>query len=78
MAGLGFALWLWTASPLADLLHLGTLDQLIARVTTFLTQPLPVPLELMAGLIVLFSAIGAGFRTLGGLWEALTGAPRYP
>lgn len=78
MTGLGFALWLWTASPLADLLQLGTTAQLTARVTAFLTHPVPVPLELMAGLIVLFSAIGAGFRTLGGLWEVLTGAPRYP
>jgi hypothetical protein len=78
MTGLGFALWLWTASPLADLLQLGALDQLIARIAAFLTHPLPVPLELLAALIVLFSAIGAGFRALGGLWEILTGAPRYP
>jgi hypothetical protein len=78
MTGLGVALWLWTASPLADPLQLGTSEQLIARFTAFLNHPVPVPLELMAGLIVLFSAIGAGFRILGGLWEALTGAPRYP
>ena len=74
MAGMGLALWLWTTSPLAPILQPGPASELIGRVLEFFRHPLPVPLELAATLVVLISAVGAAFRTLGGLWELLTGA----
>jgi hypothetical protein len=38
----------------------------------------PIPLELAATAFLILFAFGGVCRTLGGLWELLTGAPRYP
>ena len=75
---LGLAGWVWTASPVADVVRVDNADHLFQRIGAFFAQPLPIPLELAATVFLILFAFGGACRALGGLWELLTGAPRYP
>lgn len=75
---LGLAGWVWTASPVADVVRVDNADHLFQRIVAFFQQPLPIPLELAATVFLILFAFGGACRALGGLWELLTGAPRYP
>jgi hypothetical protein len=75
---LGLAGWVWTASPIADVVRVDSADHLFQRIGAFFAQPLPIPLELAATVFLILFAFGGACRALGGLWELLTGAPRYP
>jgi len=70
--------WVWTASPVADAVRVDSVDHLFQRIGAFFQQPVPIPLELAATVFLILFAFGGACRTLGGLWELLTGAPRYP
>ena len=78
LAGLAIALWIWTASPVADAVHVDTFVALFQRIQAFFAHPLPIPLELAATAFLILFAFSAFCRAIGGLWELLTGAPRYP
>ncbi|HTM82905.1 HAAS signaling domain-containing protein [Asticcacaulis sp.] len=78
LAGLAIALWIWTASPVANAIRVDSVQVLLQRIQAFFIQPLPIPLELAATVFLILFAFGAFCRALGGLWELLTGAPRYP
>jgi hypothetical protein len=78
MTGMAIALWIWTASPVADVVRVDNVPHLFERIQAFFAHPLPVPLELAATVFVILSAFSAFCRAVGGLWELLTGAPRYP
>jgi len=75
---MGLASWVWTASPVADAVHVDSVAHLFQRIGAFFSQPLPIPLELAATVFLILFAFGGACRALGGLWELLTGAPRYP
>ena len=70
--------WVWTASPIADAVRVDSGEVLLGRIRAFAEHPMPVPLELIATLFLIFLAFGGFCRAVGGLWEVLTGAPRYP
>ena len=78
LAGMLIVLWIWTASPVANTVRVDTLPVLFQRIQVFFAAPLPIPLELAATILLILFAFSAFCRTLGGLWELLTGAPRYP
>ncbi len=78
MTGMALALWIWTASPIADVVRVDSVAHLFDRLQAFFTHPLPIPLELAATVFLVLSAFSALCRAAGGLWELLTGAPRYP
>ena len=78
LAGLAIALWIWTASPVTDIVRVDSVQVLLQRLQAFFVQPLPVPLELAATVLLIMFAFSALCRAAGGLWELLTGAPRYP
>lgn len=72
MASLGFAAWLWLASPLAPIVSIASTPELNARIDAVLGGlPLQVPAILTFALI--FSGLGAVFRILRGAWCVLTG-----
>jgi hypothetical protein len=78
LAGMALALWIWTYSPVAGVVRIDSAHHLFERIQAFFANPLPVPLELAATVFLILSAFGAFCRAAGGLWECLTGAPRYP
>ena len=75
---LGLFSWVWTSSPVADAVRVDNVAQFFQRVHAFLLKPVPVPLELAVTTFLLLFAFGGACRALGGLWELITGAPRYP
>ncbi len=75
---MGLAGWVWTASPISDVVRVDNVPHLFQRVQAFFANPLPVPLELAVTVFLILFAFGGACRALGGLWELLTGAPRYP
>lgn len=78
LAVMGLALWVWTASPIADAVRVESAQSLFSRIQAFFAHPLPVPLELGVTVFLILFAFGGFCRAVGGLWELLTGAPRYP
>ncbi|ESQ81869.1 hypothetical protein AEAC466_20105 [Asticcacaulis sp. AC466] len=77
LSELGLAAWVWTASPIAAAVHIDSGPALLTRISAFFEHPMPIPLELAATVfLVLFAFIGL-CRALGGLWELISGAPRY-
>ncbi len=78
LAGLAIALWIWTASPVTDIVRVDSVQVLLQRLQAFFIHPLPIPLELAATVVLILFAFSALCRAVGGLWEFLTGAPRYP
>lgn len=77
LSGMALAAWVWTASPLADIVRVTSVQSVIERIAAFFAHPVPVPLELLATLMVIGMAFGGFCRVIGGLWETLSGAPRY-
>lgn len=75
---LGLAGWVWTASPIADAVRIDDVPTLFQRIQAFFAHPTPIPLELAVTVFLLLFAFGGACRALGGLWELITGAPRYP
>ena len=69
--------WVWTASPIAEVVRVASVAELIARIEAFFAHPVPVPLELVATVFLILTAFGGFCRAVGGLWEVLFGAPRY-
>ena len=69
--------WVWTASPIAEAVSVASGEVLGRRLQAFFAHPVPVPLELAATVFLILTAFGGFCRALGGLWEVLTGAPRY-
>ena len=69
--------WTWTDSPIAGVVHLGSVPELFQRIGAFFEHPTPFPLELAVTVFLIFVAFGGLFRALGGVWEVLTGWPRY-
>ncbi len=78
LATLALALWVWTASPVAEIVRVDSAQALWERIGAFFAHPVPVPLELLATVFLICLAFGGFCRATGGLWEVLTGAPRYP
>ena len=76
-ATVAFCGWVWQSSPIAAVVHVGSADSLIQRIVAFFQHPMPFPMELAVTVFLVFVAFGGLFRALGGLWELLTGAPRY-
>src|SRR5262249_40850944 len=74
---MGLAAWVWTASPVAEVVRVDSATALLTRIKAFFEHPLPIPLELVTTVALIFFAFGGFTRALGGLWELLTGAPRY-
>ncbi len=75
---LALAVWIWTASPIAEIVRVDSAAQLAEKVKALVEHPVPLSLETVVTLFLIFTAFGGFCRTLGGLWEVLTGAPRYP
>ncbi len=77
LSALALAAWVWTASPVGDAIRVDSLQALIERFAAFFQHPMPLPLVTLATFIVLTTGIGGAFRALGGVWEVLSGTPRY-
>ncbi|MGA9657698.1 MAG: hypothetical protein WBQ60_01160 [Asticcacaulis sp.] len=75
---IGLAAWVWTISPIASVVQVASVAELFGRIQAFFAQPLPVPLELVVTVWLILFAFGGVCRVLGGLWEVVIGAPRYP
>ena len=75
---IGLFSWVWISSPIADAVRVDSLPVFFQRMHAFLLNPLPVPLELVATISLISFAFSGACQTIGGLWELLTGAPRYP
>jgi len=68
--------WIWSASPIAGLVGFASLQDFLERVHALIEHPWPLPVATVAGLVLVFTALGGAGRVLYGLWEALTGVPR--
>ena len=77
LAVLGLAAWAWTASPFAAAVQVHSGAELGQRLSDLVQHPVPVPLDSIATLFLVLFAFGGFCRALGGLWEVLTGLPRY-
>jgi len=71
---LGFCVWLWTVSPLADAVAVMSGPEFIERMAMFGQAP-PLPLEPIATLVVLSMALTACARIGRGLWSLAFGGP---
>lgn len=70
--------WVWTASPIAEAVRVTSGDELGQRLGALVQHPVPIPLETVATVFLILFAFGGFCRAVGGLWEVLTGLPRYP
>ena len=77
LSGMALVAWVWTASPIAGIVSVASGQELGQHLQAFVEHPVPVPLETVVTVILVLTAFGGFCRTLGGLWEVLTGAPRY-
>lgn len=77
LAAMGLTWWVWTASPVADVIRVDSVQAFVDRVAAFFAHPAPFPLVTLVMVIVVFTAIGGLFRAMGGLWELAAGLPRY-
>lgn len=77
LSAMALAGWVWTASPVSEAIRVHGIDAFVDRVEAFFANPMPIPLVTFAMVIVAMTFIGGLFRALGGLWEVITGAPRY-
>jgi hypothetical protein len=71
VAVLGFTAWLWFASPLAPIVSIASTPELNARIDAILGG-LPLQVPAIATFALIFSALGAIFRSLRGVWSVLT------
>ncbi len=69
--------WVWFSSPLAPIVSVPDADVLMQRLKAFTDHPNPVPLPIFVTIFLLLTAFGGFCRAVGGVWEALIGAPRY-
>jgi len=68
--------WIWSASPIAPIVSLVSLQDLLERVNGLVAHPTPLPVPTVVTLMLVFTALGAAGRVLYGLWESLTGISR--
>ncbi len=78
LASMALVAWVWTASPIANIVRVDSLQVFVDKVQAFFEHPLPVPLETGVTVVLLLTAFGGFCRAAGGLWEVITGFPRYP
>ncbi len=69
--------WVWFSSPLAPIVSVPDADVLMQRLKAFTDHPNPVPLPIFVTIFLLLTAFGGFCRAVGGVWEAVIGAPRY-
>ncbi len=77
LSATALAAWVWTASPVGDAIRVDSLQALVERFAAFFQHPMPLPLVTLATFIVITTGVGGVFRALGGVWEVLSGTPRY-
>ncbi len=77
LSSMALVAWVWTGSPIANIVRVDTVQAFVSKVQAFFQHPLPFPLETGLTIVLILTAFGGFCRAVGGLWEVITGFPRY-
>lgn len=72
---LALTAWLWTASPIAGAVQVGSFAEFAQRMREAFSYGPPFPLAPLLTLVLLVTGFGAACRMMRGVWELVAGAP---